>query len=230
MNRIVQQVMANIDPSIRAIDSLKSFHGTSQENSRDWLDRAEIIFNVYRVNDVDRLARIGIKFEDSAFDWYRDNQGPYASWNAFREAVGRAFPPPQRTQNKHLLSEQINQRKQFIDESVHDYYYALDHLCRMYDQNMSLLEKTIKLVGGLRDELKEKLLPLNIRTPDEFLTQGKNYESSEQVMNQQRRITNMLNLLNQLIHIHRTNNQLQQLQHQFNNNQIIHVNNSINNS
>jgi len=105
LNRIVQQVMANIDPSIRAIDSLKSFHGTSQENSRDWLDRAEIIFNVYRVNDVDRLARIGIKFEDSAFDWYRDNQGPYASWNAFREAVERAFPPPQRTQNKHLLSE-----------------------------------------------------------------------------------------------------------------------------
>jgi len=113
--------------------------------------------------------------------------------------LDRAFPPPQRTQNKHLLSEQINQRKQFIDESVHDYYYALDHLCRMYDQNMSPLEKTIKLVGGLRDELKEKLLPLNIRTPDEFLTQAKNYESSEQVMNQQ------------------PNNQRRQLQQQSNN-------------
>jgi hypothetical protein len=183
----IRTTMTTTDPTTRAIDSLKSFHGTSQDNSRDWCDRAEIIFNAYNVNDADRLARIGIKFEDAAFDWYRDNQGPYATWVLFRQAFERAFPAPERTQNKHLLAEQINQRKQGPDESVHDYYYALDKLCRQYDQQMPPIDKTIKLVGGLRDELKEKLLPLNIKTPEEFMVQAKNYESSEQVMANQRR-------------------------------------------
>lgn len=181
------QNVTMVDTTIKAMDSLKSFRGTPQENSRDWLDRAEIVFNAYNINDADRLIRIAIKLEDAAFDWYRDTRGQYQSWNAFRQACEHTFPPPERTQNKHLLAEQINQRKQGANESVHDYFYSLDQLCRQYDPQMSLLDKTIRLVGGLRDELKEKVLPLNLRTPDEFLIQAKNYESSQQVMNQQRR-------------------------------------------
>ncbi|CAF4354005.1 unnamed protein product, partial [Rotaria magnacalcarata] len=44
-----------------------------------------------------------------AFDWYRDNQRPYGTWMVFRQTFERAFPPPERTQNPHLLAEQINQ-------------------------------------------------------------------------------------------------------------------------
>ena len=51
--------------------SMKSFHGTSQENTRDWCDGAEIVFGAYNVNDANRLVRLVIKLEDSAFDWYR---------------------------------------------------------------------------------------------------------------------------------------------------------------
>ncbi|CAF3404995.1 unnamed protein product [Rotaria socialis] len=171
----------------RAFDSIKSFHGTSQDNSRDWCDRAEIIFDAFNVNDADRLSRIGIKLEDAAFDWYRDNQRPYGTWMVFRQTFERAFPPPERTQNPHLLAEQINQRKQGSDESVHDYYYALDKLCREYDPQMSAIDKTIKLVGGLREELKCKLLPLNVQTPEQFMIQAKNYESSEKVMTHHRK-------------------------------------------
>jgi hypothetical protein len=174
--------MAMADPLIRAFDSIKQFNGTSQDNSRDWCDRAEIIFNAFNVNDVDRLGRIGIKLENAAFDWYRDNQGPYATWLAFRQAFERAFPPPERTQNRHLLAEQINQRRQGSEESVHDYYYALEKLCREYDPRMSAIDKTIKFVGGLRDELKEKILPLNVQSPEEFMVQAKNFESSARVM------------------------------------------------
>jgi hypothetical protein len=174
--------MAMADPLIRAFDSIKQFNGTSQDNSRDWCDRAEIIFNAFNVNDVDRLGRIGIKLENAAFDWYRDNQGPYATWLAFRQAFERAFPPPERTQNRHLLAEQINQRRQGPEESVHDYYYALEKLCREYDPRMSAIDKTIKFVGGLREELKEKILPLNVQTPEEFMAQAKNFESSARVM------------------------------------------------
>jgi hypothetical protein len=174
--------MTAADTVTRAFDSIKTFHGTSQDNSRDWCDRAEIIFNAFNINDVDRLARIGIKFEDAAFDWYRDNQGPYATWIVFRQTFERAFPPPERTQNRHLLAEHINQRKQGPDELVHDYFYALDKLCREYDPRMSPIDKTIKLVGGLRGELKEKMLPLNVQTPEEFMIQAKNFESSEKVM------------------------------------------------
>jgi hypothetical protein len=170
------------DPTTRAFDSIKSFHGTSQDNSRDWCDRAEIVLNAFNVNEADRLSRIGMKLEDDAFNWFRDNQGPYTTWAAFRHAFQRAFPPPERTQNRHLLAEQINQRKQGTDESIHDYYYALDKLCREYDPNMSAIDKTIKLVGGLREELKEKILPLNIQTPEQFMTQAKNFESSDKVM------------------------------------------------
>lgn len=170
------------DAIIRAFDSIKPFYGTSQDNSRDWCDRAEIIFGAFNINDLDRLSRIGIKLEDAAFDWYRDNPGPYVTWVAFRQVFERAFPPPERTQNPHLLAEQINQRKQGADESVHDYFYALDKLCRQYDPQMSAIDKTIKLVGGLREELKEKILPLNVQTPEQFLSQAKNYESTEKVM------------------------------------------------
>ncbi|CAF1478973.1 unnamed protein product, partial [Adineta steineri] len=175
------------DPITKAFDGIKAFHGTAQDSSRDWCDRAEIIFNAYNINDVNRLSRIGIKLEDAAFDWYRDNQGPYVTWNGFRQALEYAFPAPARTQNRHLLAEQINQRKQGPDESIHDYYYALDKLCREYDPRMSILDKTIKLVGGLREPLKEKLLPLNIQTPEQFMIQAKNYESSEQVMQHHRK-------------------------------------------
>ena len=171
-----------MDPTTKAFDSIKPFSGTSTENSRDWCDRAEIIFNAFNVNDADRLARIGIKLDESAFDWYRDHRGPYATWNQFRQTLERTFPPPARTQNRHLLAEQINQRKQSNDESVHDYFYALDKLCREYDPHMSAIDKTIKLVGGLRPKLKEKILPLNVQTPDEFMQHAKNFESSEKVM------------------------------------------------
>ena len=175
------------DPTTRAFESIKTFNGTSQDNSRDWCDRAEIIFNAFNVNDVDRLARIGIKFENTAFDWYRDNQGPYATWLAFRQTFERAFPPPERTQNRHLLAEQINQRKQGSDESVHDYYYSLDQLCREYNPQMAPIDKAIKLVSGLREELKEKILPLNVQTPEEFMIQAKNFESSAKVMSNHRK-------------------------------------------
>lgn len=181
-----------IDSTSKAFESIKSFSGTAQENARDWFDRAEIIFNAFKVDDSDRLARIAIKFEDSAFDWYRNNQGPYLSWTQFRAIFERAFPPPARTQNRHLLAEQINQRKQAADESVHDYYYALDKLCREYDPQMPAIDKTIKLVGGLRPQLKEKLLPLNVQDPEEFMRHAKNFESSEMVMaNHYRRVESM---------------------------------------
>jgi hypothetical protein len=170
------------DPITKAIESIKSFHGTAQDNSRDWCDRAEIVFTAFNVNDNDRLARIGLKLENDAFNWYRDNQGPYATWLVFRQALQRAFPPPERTQNRHLLAEQINQRKQGPDESVHDYYYSLDKLCREYNPQMSSMDKAIKLVGGLREELKEKILPMNVQTPEEFMIQAKNFESSQKVM------------------------------------------------
>ncbi|CAF1554800.1 unnamed protein product, partial [Adineta ricciae] len=71
------------DQLTRAFDSIKTFNGTSQDNSREWCDRAEIVFNAFNVNDADRLSRIGIKLEDAAFNWYRDNQGPYATWLLF---------------------------------------------------------------------------------------------------------------------------------------------------
>ena len=170
------------DPIAKAFEAIKTFHGTAQDNSRDWCDRAEIVFIAFNVNDADRLARIPIKLEDAAFEWYRDNPGPYATWILFRAAFERAFPPPTRTQNRHLLAEQINQRKQDVDESVHDYYYALDKLCREYDPQMSAIDKTIRLVGGLRSELKEKNLPLNVQTPEEFMNHAKNFESSQKVM------------------------------------------------
>ena len=170
------------DAIVKAFECIKTFHGTAQDNSRDWCDRAEIVFIAFNVNDADRLNRIPIKLEDAAFEWYRTNPGPYATWLLFRAAFERAFPPPTRTQNRHLLSEQINQRKQGPDECIHDYYYALDKLCREYDPQMSAIDKTIKLVGGLRGELKEKILPLNVQTPEEFMNHAKNFESSEQVM------------------------------------------------
>jgi hypothetical protein len=181
-NQQNQTTIIMTDAVAQAFKSIKSFHGTSQDNSRDWCDRAEIIFTASNINDADRLARIGIKLEDAAFDWYRDNQGPYATWIVFRQTFERAFPAPERTQNRHLLAEQINQRKQGSDESVHDYYYALDKLCREYNSQMSAIDKTIKLVGGLREDLKEKLLPLNVQTPEQFMIQAKNFESSEKVM------------------------------------------------
>lgn len=176
------------DTIVRVLESIKSFRGTAQDNSRDWCDRAEIIFNAFNVNDADRLSRIGVKLEDSAFDWYRNNPGPYATWAAFRQTFQQAFPPPERTRNPHLLAEQINQRKQGPDESVHDYYYALDKLCREYDPQMSLIDKTIKLVGGLREDLKEKILPLNVQTPEQFMIQAKNFESSQKVMSHHRKV------------------------------------------
>ena len=120
--------------------------------------------------------------EGDAFNWYRDNRGPYATWLTFRQALEQAFPPPERTQNRHLLAEQINQRKQGDDESVHDYYYSLYKLCREYNLGMSPMDKAIKLVSGLREELKEKILPLNVQTPEEFMVQAKNFESSQIVM------------------------------------------------
>jgi hypothetical protein len=173
---------------------IKIFHGTSMDNSRDWCDRAEIIFNAFNMNDADRLNRIGIKLEDAAFDWYRDNQGPYATWMAFRQSFERAFPPPERTQNRHLLAEQINQRRQGVDESIHDYYYAVDKLCREYDPRMSAIDKTIKLVSGLREELKDKILPLNVQTPEEFMIQAKNFESSAKVMANHRKQNGIIQL------------------------------------
>ncbi|CAF2079486.1 unnamed protein product [Rotaria magnacalcarata] len=102
----------------RAFDSIKSFHGTSQDNSCDWCDRAEIISDAFYANDADRLSH---------------------------------------------------------------------KLCREYDPQMSAIDKTIKLVGGLREELKEKLLPLNVHTPEQFMTQSKNLESSEKVMTHHRK-------------------------------------------
>ena len=170
------------DPPTKAFEMIKSFHGTSRDNARDWCDRAEIIFNAFNINDVDRLVRIGLKMEDDAFNWYRDNRGPYATWLNFRQALEQAFPPPERTQNRHLLAEQINQRKQGPDETVHAYFYSLDKLCREYNPGMSPMDKAIKLVSGLREDLKEKILPMNVQTPEEFMIQAKNFESSQIVM------------------------------------------------
>ncbi|CAF4680969.1 unnamed protein product, partial [Rotaria magnacalcarata] len=59
---------------------------------------------------------------------------------------------------------------------------------------MSAIDKTIKLVGGLREELKGKLLPLNVQTPEQFMAQAKNYESSEKVMTHHRKQNGFMQL------------------------------------
>ena len=51
--------------------SMKSFHDTSQENTRDWCDKADIVFEAYNVKYANRLVRLTSNLEDSAFDWYR---------------------------------------------------------------------------------------------------------------------------------------------------------------
>ncbi len=65
-------------------------------------------FAAFNINDADRLTRIGIKLEDTAFDWYRNNQSPYTTWMVFRQTFERAFPVTERIQDPHLLAEQIN--------------------------------------------------------------------------------------------------------------------------
>ena len=185
-NQPVSTTITTMDPVTKAFESIKPFHGLSTDNSRDWCDRAEIIFDAFHLTDADRLSRIGIKLEDTAFNWFRAIPQRFTTWILFRQSFEKAFPPPERTPNLHLLAEQINLRKQGTEESVHDYYYALDKLCREYDPQMSALDKTIKLVSGLRDELKEKLLPLNVQSPEEFMLKAKNYESSSLVINNHR--------------------------------------------
>lgn len=39
------------DTISRAFESIRSFHGTAQDNSQDWCDRAEIIFDGLDTNE-----------------------------------------------------------------------------------------------------------------------------------------------------------------------------------
>lgn len=50
---------------------------------------------------------------------------------------------------------------------------------------MFAIDKTRKLVSGLRDELRENVLPLNGQTPEKIMNQTKNFETSHKDMAQE---------------------------------------------
>jgi len=174
-------IIINTDPLQQMKDFVKPFNGNSTDDVTKWIESIVHYFDVAQVpGDKETLyfQYAPAFLKEYAYKWWTDQKHYIFNWSIFQQALITQFAE----KNEYLIEQQLDQRKQQLNESVIKYYYDIIDLCKKYDPHMSDKQKIRKLTSGLKLSLYQEAIKENYLNPFEFLIKVQQLENIQKLI------------------------------------------------
>jgi hypothetical protein len=187
-------IIVNTDPLQQMKDFVKPFNGNPNDDVMKWIESIIHYFDIAQVpGDKETLyfQYAPAFLKEYAYKWWLDQKHYIFSWSVFQQALLTQFAE----KNEYLIEQQLDQRKQQLNEPVIKYYYDIIDLCKKYDSNMSDKQKIRKLTNGLKLSLYQEAVKETYSTPFEFLFKVQQLENMQKLIELRRNQTTQVSTI-----------------------------------
>ncbi|UYV64358.1 hypothetical protein LAZ67_3000382 [Cordylochernes scorpioides] len=164
-NYIVQHLPRN--PSI--------FSGEDGEDLQKWLKGYARVAKYNHWDETLCLTKVYFYLSGTALKWFENNEESIQTWKAFTSQLENVFG---KKENSKLQAEKkLKTRAQLKGESTEFYIQDVLCLCKEADLQMSEEDKISHLMKGIAEELYQALLPRDVQSTEQFITECRRVEA-----------------------------------------------------
>ncbi|UYV67832.1 hypothetical protein LAZ67_5002180, partial [Cordylochernes scorpioides] len=164
-NYVVQHLPRN--PSI--------FSGEDGEDLQKWLKRYARVARYNHWDETLCLTKVYFYLSGTALKWFENNEESIQTWKEFTSQLENVFG---KKENSKLQAEKkLKTRAQLKGESTECYIQDLLCLCKEVDPQMSEEDKISHLMKGIAEELYQALLPRDVQSTEQFITECRRVEA-----------------------------------------------------
>ncbi|UYV81149.1 IPO9 [Cordylochernes scorpioides] len=164
-NYVVQHLPRN--PSI--------FSGEDGEDLQKWLKGYARVARYNHWDETLCLTKVYFYLSGTALKWFENNEESIQTWKEFTSQLENVFG---KKENSKLQAEKkLKTRAQLKGESTEFYIQDVLCLCKEADLQMSEEDKTSHLMKGIAEELYQALLPRDVQSTEQFITECRRVEA-----------------------------------------------------
>ncbi|UYV79931.1 K02A2.6-like [Cordylochernes scorpioides] len=164
-NYVVQHLPRN--PSI--------FSGEDGEDLQKWLKGYARVARYNHWDETLCLTKVYFYLSGTALKWFENNEESIQTWKEFTSQLENVFG---KKENSKLQAEKkLKTRAQLKGESTECYIQDLLCLCKEVDPQMSEEDKISHLMKGIAEELYQALLPSDLQSTEQFITECRRVEA-----------------------------------------------------
>ncbi|UYV71409.1 hypothetical protein LAZ67_8003042, partial [Cordylochernes scorpioides] len=164
-NYVVQHLPRN--PSI--------FSGEDGEDLQKWLKGYARVARYNHWDETLCLTKVYFYLSGTALKWFENNEESIQTWKEFTSQLENVFG---KKENSKLQAEKkLKTRVQLKGESTECYIQDLLCLCKEVDPQMSEEDKISHLMKGIAEELYQALLPRDVQSTEQFITECRRVEA-----------------------------------------------------
>ncbi|UYV79653.1 hypothetical protein LAZ67_18000188 [Cordylochernes scorpioides] len=164
-NYVVQHLPRN--PSI--------FSGEDGEDLQKWLKGYARVAKYNHWDETLCLTKVYFYLSGTALKWFENNEESIQTWKEFTSQLENVFG---KKENSKLQAEKkLKTRAQLKGESTECYMQDLLCLCKEVDPQMSEEDKISHLMKGIAEELYQALLPRDVQSTEQFITECRRVEA-----------------------------------------------------
>ncbi|UYV69065.1 Transposase [Cordylochernes scorpioides] len=158
-NYVVQHLPRN--PSI--------FSGEDGEDLQKWLKGYARVAKYNHWDETLCLTKVYFYLSGTALKWFENNEEIIQTWKEFTSQLENVFG---KKENSKLQAEKkLKTRAQLKGESTEFYIQDVLCLCKEVDPQMSEEDKISHLMKGIAEDLYQALLPRDVQSTEEFITE-----------------------------------------------------------
>ncbi|UYV78601.1 hypothetical protein LAZ67_16002112, partial [Cordylochernes scorpioides] len=164
-NYVVQHLPRN--PSI--------FSGEDGEDLQKWLKGYARVARYNHWDETLCLTKVYFYLSGTALKWFENNEESIQTWKEFTSQLENVFG---KKENSKLQAEKkLKTRAQLKGESTEFYIQDVLCLCKEADLQMSEEDKISNLMKGIAEELYQALLPRDVQSTEQFITECRRVEA-----------------------------------------------------
>ncbi|UYV73960.1 hypothetical protein LAZ67_11001597 [Cordylochernes scorpioides] len=164
-NYVVQHLPRN--PSI--------FSGEDGEDLQKWLKGYARVAKYNHWDETLCLTKVYFYLSGTALKWFENNEESIQTWKEFTSQLENVFG---KKKNSKLRAEKkLKTRAQLKGESTEFYIQDVLCLCKEVDPQMSEEDKISHLMKGIAEELYQALLPRDVQSTEQFITECRRVEA-----------------------------------------------------
>ncbi|UYV80016.1 hypothetical protein LAZ67_18001431, partial [Cordylochernes scorpioides] len=164
-NYVVQHLPRN--PSI--------FSGEDGEDLQKWLKGYARVARYNHWDETLCLTKVYFYLSGTALKWFENNEESIQTWKEFTSQLENVFG---KKENSKLQAEKkLETRAQLKGESTEFYIQDVLCLCKEVDPQMSEEDKISHLMKGIAEELYQALLPRDVQSTEQFITECRRVEA-----------------------------------------------------
>ncbi|UYV70426.1 hypothetical protein LAZ67_7002956 [Cordylochernes scorpioides] len=111
----------------------------------------------------------------TALKWFENNEESIQTWEEFTSQLENGFGKNKISKLK--ADKKLKTRAQLKGESTEFYIQDVLHLCKEVDPQMSDEDKISHLMKGIAEEVYQALLPRNVQSTEQFITECRHVEA-----------------------------------------------------